>query len=181
MSRSPKSVSVPLLGKGPHSGASGKDLEMGSWITYADRNPMTGVLTREKPRPRDHRDRGWRDVATTSRTPGATRSWERQAGPFLVPLPRPRAASLQHGGETIPAVSAVWRGVTCSSCSKKWVWSSWRRDSSCPSGPSRGSGGGSRGLARVPMLHPSLWPRNLARARHGQARILDPVGRSVPA
>ena len=131
--------------------------------------------------PRDHRGRGWRDVATTSRTPGATKSWKRQAGPFLVPLPRPQAASLQHREETIPAVSAVWHGVTCSSCSKKWVWTSWRRDSSCPSGPRRGPGDGSHGLASMPMLHPSLWPRNLARARHRQARILDPVGRSVPA
>lgn len=56
---------------------------------------MTGVLTREWPRPHDSRDRGWRDVATSPGTLEPPGGGKRQAGPFPgAPPPGPQAAGL---------------------------------------------------------------------------------------
>ena len=64
-------------------------------------NPMTGVLMRERQReicpetqrrrPHEDRGRGWRDAATSQRTPGTTRGWKSQ-GTIL-----PQSLQREHG------------------------------------------------------------------------------------
>lgn len=121
---------------------------------------MTGVLPREEPRPRDQRDRSWGDMTTSPGTPGATRSCRGQSGPFP-------GGSLARPG--LPAPS-TWESDFLL-CKLSSTGSPVRRlqemgvDSSCPHGPSRGDR--SPGLARMPVLCPSLCPET--QLERGQA------------